>query len=168
MLKKFAKYFVVDLRRHVDNVSIDRLKSTSLSFQNLNWSHPVAENESELLEPISEAVDVDNCAGVVDSIEAGSADDFSQKDCHCHWEHMLTPLRIYPLGADPLEGPIGSRITALIGSSPLSDVECKWRKSSSAALVVSFFGPGASGAPWLRACWSALPSGFAPPCAFVT
>ena len=60
VLKKFTNNFVVDLRRHVDNVSIDRLKSAALSFQNLNSSHPVAENESELLEPISEAVDVDN------------------------------------------------------------------------------------------------------------
>ena len=39
MLKKFAKYFVVDLRRHVDNVSIDRLKSAALGFENLNSSH---------------------------------------------------------------------------------------------------------------------------------
>ena len=94
VLKKFAKYFVVDLRRHVDNVSIDRLKSAALSFQNLNSSHPVAENESELLEPISGAVDVDNCVGEVDSIEAGSADDFSQNDCQL------------PLGthADPTPG----------------------------------------------------------------
>ena len=115
VLKKFAKYFVVDLRRRVDNVSIDRLKSAALSFQNLNSSHPVAENESELLDPISEAVDVDNLAGEVDSNKAGSADDFSQNDCQSPLGTHVDPT--HPLGADPLEGPIGSRITALIGSS---------------------------------------------------
>ena len=116
VLKKFAKYFVVDLRRHVDNVSIDRLKSVALSFQNLNSSHPVAENESELVEPISGAVNVDNFAGKVDSIEAGSADDFFQNDCQL------------PLGthADPTPG-VSSRGRPLRRPNRLQDYCVDWQ-----------------------------------------
>ena len=107
VVKKFFKYFVVDLRRHVDNVSIDCLKSAALSFSGLNLSDPAqaAENESEFQGPTSEGFDVDNFAGEVYSNEAGSADDFSQNDCQSPLETHVDPTTGLSSRGRPLRRP---------------------------------------------------------------
>ena len=116
MLKKFAKYFVVDLRRHVDNVSIDRLKSAARSFQNLNSSHCVAENESESLDSISEAVDVDDFAYEEDPIETGSLTD-----------HFPQDNNLWPMGIpDNPTSPVSSRGKTLRKPTRLQDYCVSW------------------------------------------
>ena len=116
MLKKLAEYFAVDLRRHVDNVSIDRLNSASLSFQNLNSSHPVAENESEWLDPISEAVDVGDFAYEEDPKETGSLID------HFPQNNNLRPIGI-PDNPTPT---VSSRGRSLRNPTRLQDYCVSW------------------------------------------